>query len=213
MRGKRNRDAVVESFISLIEEGNPRPTARAIAARAGLSLRSVFQHFDDLEQIYEVAGRRQVGKLRPLLDPVPQDLPLAARLEELLRRRVELLEQLDPVARAARLREPFSAQLQANRTAMVELMRQQCREAFAPELSAAGEGPRGQRLLTAVATASSWAVWYHLRNDQELGVEQAADVVGLLVRAALASGAPGDPGEPLPLLATPVGAPAPSRGG
>ncbi|MHB8506820.1 MAG: TetR family transcriptional regulator, partial [Acidimicrobiales bacterium] len=62
LRGRRNRESEVEAFLSLIEEGDERPTARAIAERAGVSLRSVFQHFDELEQIYEVAGRRQVRK-------------------------------------------------------------------------------------------------------------------------------------------------------
>jgi AcrR family transcriptional regulator len=243
LRGIRNREAVVEAFISLIEEGDPRPTARAIAARAGLSLRSVFQHFDDLEQIYEAAGRRQVRTLRPLLDPVPATLPLEARREEFLRRRVALLERLDPVARAARIREPFSAQLQANRAALVGLMREQCREVFSPELQAVAAraeaarseaarseaarseaarseaarseaarseaarseavgGPAGgaaggsvggagpdpaSGVLTAIATASSWANWYHLRNDQELSLEEATSAVRLLLRGALAA--------------------------
>lgn len=205
LRGIRNREAVVEAFISLIEEGDPRPTARAIAARAGLSLRSVFQHFDDLEQIYEAAGRRQVRTLRPLLDPVPATLPLEARREEFLRRRVALLERLDPVARAARIREPFSPQLRANRAALVALMREQCRQVFSPELRAvaaraeAGRaeavgGPGGGAgpdpatgVLTAIATAASWANWYHLRNDQELPLEEATSAVRLLLRGALAA--------------------------
>lgn len=207
LRGLRNRDAVVESFISLIEEGDPRPTARSIAGRAGLSLRSVFQHFDDLEQIYEVAGRRQVRKLRPLLEPVPATGPLDARLDEFLRRRVALLEQLDPVARAARLREPFSAQLRSNRASVVTVMRQQVQEVFAPELEAARRGPGGvedsTQILAALATAASWATWYHLRNDQELPVDDAAPVLRRLLRGVLAdAGARLDPLLPDPVAAT-----------
>ncbi len=184
MRGVRNREAVVEAFISLIETGDPQPTARAIAARAGLSLRSIFAHFDDLEQIYEAAGARVARRLLPLLDPVPTDAPLETRIEDLLTRRVRLLEQLDPVARAARLREPFSEQLQSNRAAMVASMREQCRGSFAPELEEAPEP-----LLAAIATACSWATWYHLRNDQQLSSPEATDVVRLLLRGVLARGA------------------------
>ena len=183
MRGIRNREAVVEAFISLIETGEARPTARAIAARAGLSLRSVFAHFDDLEQIYEAAGRRVLRRLLPLLDPVPADQPLDARIDELLDRRVPLLEQLDPVARAARLREPFSEQLQSNRAAVVRLMRDQCEGSFAPELETSPEP-----LLTAITTSCSWSTWYHLRNDQQLSSAEATDVVRLMLRSVLRGG-------------------------
>jgi TetR/AcrR family transcriptional regulator of autoinduction and epiphytic fitness len=186
LRGRRNREAVVEAFLSLIEEGDQRPTARAIATRAGISLRSVFQHFADLEQIYEVAGRRQVRLLLPLLEPVDSALPLAERVEEFVARRGRLLEQLDPVARAARLREPFSGQLQENREKVVALMGAQCRASFAPELAGAGE-PCGERLAVALATATSWANWYHLRNDQHLDAGDAAGVVRLLLYGLLRS--------------------------
>jgi TetR/AcrR family transcriptional regulator of autoinduction and epiphytic fitness len=189
LRGQRNKDAVVEAFLSLIEDGDQRPTARAIAARAGLSLRSVFQHFDDLEQIYEVGGRRQVRKLRPLLETVDPTLPADLRFEVFVEWRVRLLEELDPVARAARLREPFSAQLQANREALVALMRRQCEESFAPELAAAPAGRRAE-LGIALATAASWATWYHLRNDQGLDLPGARNILRALLSGLLHSSDP-----------------------
>jgi TetR/AcrR family transcriptional regulator of autoinduction and epiphytic fitness len=184
LRGRRNREAVVEAFLSLIEEGDQRPTARAIAARAGLSTRSVFQHFADLEQIYEVAGRRQVRALRPLLEAVDPTLPLPERVERFVTHRSRLLERLDPVARAARLREPFSDQLQANRDTVVRLMRAQVCDSFAPELRSL-DPAAGDRSATALASASSWAAWYHLRNDQGLDVAAAAEVLRLLIWGVL----------------------------
>jgi len=106
-----------------------------------------------------------------------------ARIDELLDRRVPLLEQLDPVARAARLREPFSEQLQSNRAAVVRLMRDQCEGSFAPELETSPEP-----LLTAITTSCSWSTWYHLRNDQQLSSAEATDVVRLMLRSVLRGG-------------------------
>ena len=63
-RGQRNRDAVVQSFLDLIAEGDLSPTAQKVAERAGVSLRSVFHHFEDMEQLSRV-GRRPPR--RPLL--------------------------------------------------------------------------------------------------------------------------------------------------
>lgn len=97
----------MDALLGLVAEGDLNPTAKAIAERAGISRRSVFQHFADIESIYEAAGRRVGSDLRPLLEPVDTTLPLAARLEALVERRRALLERVDPIARAARVREPF----------------------------------------------------------------------------------------------------------
>src|ERR1044072_5768679 len=57
-RAARTRDAVVEALLSLLDEGNLRPTARQVAERAGVSLRSVYVHFDDLEDLFTAAAHR-----------------------------------------------------------------------------------------------------------------------------------------------------------
>ena len=51
-RGARNRDALVDALLGLLEDGIPKPTAREIAERAGVSLRTVFAHFDEVESLY-----------------------------------------------------------------------------------------------------------------------------------------------------------------
>ncbi|MBO0729419.1 MAG: TetR/AcrR family transcriptional regulator [Acidimicrobiaceae bacterium] len=186
LRGRRNRQAVVASFLTLIEEGDLRPTARAIADRAGVSLRSVFQHFEDLEQIYAAAGQLENEKLDPMLQPVDRRLSLDARLETFVARRRELLETLDPVARAARLREPFSAQLQANRDRLIQLSRQQCEATFARELSRLKEAARRQ-LLDAMAVSTSWSSWYFLTEEMGLGPDAATDAIRTNLRSLLKS--------------------------
>jgi TetR/AcrR family transcriptional regulator of autoinduction and epiphytic fitness len=193
LRGQRNRDAVVDAFLSLLESGEERPTAKRIAARAGVSVRSVFGHFDDLEQIYEIAGRVQVRRLGDALDPGDVALGLPERLEAFVARRRSTLERLDPIARSARLREPFSHQLQANRAQVVTMMRDQCATSFAPEIAevAGRDVAAADDLVVALATTASWAVWYHLCNDQGLAPADAARTMGAMMRALLTAG-PGD---------------------
>src|SRR3989304_5263636 len=55
-RAARTRDAVVEALLTLIEEGDLRPTAQRVAEHARVSLRSVFQHFRDLESLFAAAA-------------------------------------------------------------------------------------------------------------------------------------------------------------
>ena len=54
-RSARTRHAVVDALLDLLGEGDLRPTAARIAERAGVSLRIVFHHFEDLRGS---AGRR-----------------------------------------------------------------------------------------------------------------------------------------------------------
>lgn len=187
LRGRRTRQAVVEAFLSLIEDGDPQPSARMIAARAGVSLRSVFQHFSDLEALYLVAGRREMVKLQPTFAPVDPALALSERIERFVDQRVAALEAMAPVARAARLREPFSAQLQANRDGLKRCFRQCCEESFAPELALLAPDER-DNLLEAMVAAGSFSTWYALREEQKLAVPTARAALKTLVWGLVGNG-------------------------
>src|SRR4029450_8701570 len=65
-RGERARAAIVDALLVLIESGELRPSAARIAQRAGVSLRSVFQHFSDVESLFAAAASRQTERLSPL---------------------------------------------------------------------------------------------------------------------------------------------------
>ena len=58
-RGARARAAIVDALLALIEAGELRPSAARIAERAGVSLRSVFQHFKDVESLFAAMADRQ----------------------------------------------------------------------------------------------------------------------------------------------------------
>ena len=68
-------------MLQLYAEGNLDPSSDEIAERAGLSPRSLFRYFDDLDDLVRVAIGRQHERLLPLagLD-VSVDSPLAARV-------------------------------------------------------------------------------------------------------------------------------------
>ncbi|MFI0528109.1 MAG: TetR/AcrR family transcriptional regulator, partial [Ilumatobacteraceae bacterium] len=84
-RRDRNRLAVVDAMLQLYAEGNLDPSSDEIAERAGLSPRSLFRYFDDLDDLVRGAIGRQHERLLPLarLD-VSVDSPLAARVARLV---------------------------------------------------------------------------------------------------------------------------------
>ena len=187
LRGQRTKEAVVEAFLSLIEDGDPQPKARAIAARAGVSLRSVWQHFDDLETLYLAAGRREMEKVGPVMAPVDLSLPTAERVALFVTRRVEALETMAPVARAARLREPFSRQLQTNRDRLKKRYRDWIEASFAPELAELSPDQHHD-VVEAVLFAGSFSAWFALRDEQDLTVERAHAVLKLTVERLVGAG-------------------------
>ena len=56
-RGERNRKAVVVAALDLIAEGCLVPTAQLISARAGVTIRTLFRHFPDMETLFAAANR------------------------------------------------------------------------------------------------------------------------------------------------------------
>ena len=105
-RSQRTRLAVVDALLDLIEDGDLRPTGPRIAARAGVSLRSIFQHFPDLEALFAAAASHYYEQLVELVTPLNPDGLLTDRIDALVGQRARVLEAITPVSRASRLQEP-----------------------------------------------------------------------------------------------------------
>ena len=170
-RSARTRRAIVDALRSLHHEGDLRPTATRVAERAGVSLRTVWQHFEDLETLLVEAGRRDFEIALGYVTPIDGDADRSARLRQLVEQRARMCEALAPVWRAARLQEPFSPQIRRNRDQLLQLGREQIERLFAPELDTLGNGRR-QSVLTALQVATTWATWESLRT--EFGLDPAA---------------------------------------
>ena len=190
-RSQRTRDAVVEALLELHELGDIAPTAQRIADRAGVALRTVYGHFTDVENLYAVAAERQLARLAVVQHPIPEDLPLAERLERFCRRRAEVLEKLFPVMRASRLREPFSEQLQRNRARFVQASDVVVRSVFRSELEQMPSDAQ-EELVTQIYVVAGGPAWEALRTDRGLPAAEAAAVlrrtVSTLVEHAAAAG-------------------------
>jgi TetR/AcrR family transcriptional regulator, regulator of autoinduction and epiphytic fitness len=184
-RSARTRDAVVDAFLALIDEGDLRPTARRVAARAGVSLRSVYVRFADLDALHVEAARRQWERLSTLTGPLPLGAPVAERLHAFLRQRCRILEVAAPVRRAAELQEPFSPALAASLAWARGIARDQVAEVFAPELCER-TGAARTRLLDTLDVATCSTTWEVLRRHRQLSPGAAKRVVGDTVVALLA---------------------------
>ena len=183
-RSARTRHAVVDALLDLLGEGDLRPTAARIAERAGVSLRLVFHHFDDLDAIYAELADRQAERVKPLTMPISVALPLARRIEEFCAQRGRLLETLSPVRRAAVLIEPFRPALAKRLKHARDLMRAAAIAAFAAELSKLAVDEK-RATTAALDVATSWVAWEQMRRHQGLSETEARDVMATTIRALL----------------------------
>lgn len=181
-RALRTRNRVVDALLDLVDEGELRPPAAEVARRAGVSLRSVYQHFDDLETLFRVAGERHRQRFASL-EPLP-DLPeeLRARVAAYVAHRARWMEAVSPMARAAALQAPFSPSIAERQAASRARHRDALASAFAPEIERAQDR---ERLLHALEVAASWSTWEHLRTGTGLPPDEAARVVERLLLGLL----------------------------
>jgi TetR/AcrR family transcriptional regulator, regulator of autoinduction and epiphytic fitness len=185
-RSARSKDHVVQAILELLREGSLRPSAQEIAARAGVSERTVFRHYADLDQLFAAAVAQQGRQIAPLLDLPPTAGPRPQRVAELVRRRARLFEEVTPVRRAAVRHAPFQAVVRQGLEQLHGVLRGQLETVFADEMDRVPPEQR-RELVECVDVATSWAVWETLRADQGLGPGRAASAVERTVTSLLAA--------------------------
>lgn len=183
LRSLRTREAIVDATIGLLEDGDLRPTAPRVAERAKVSVRSVFQHFEDLERLHAAVAERLVDRVAVLVVPVPPDLPLEERLDRFVHQRAQLLEAVTPIRRAADVHGPFSTEITARLRDGQAFLRDELVRTFEPELAAAGADR--DDVLDGLDAALSWATWDGLRAGLGRTHDDAERVTRRLARAAL----------------------------
>jgi AcrR family transcriptional regulator len=197
LRAARNRDSVVEAVIGIVrEQGSGRlPGAAEVALRAGVSERTVFRHFADLDSLFLAAAVKQRPLLATYLGPRPDAKELDKRAAAVAKLRAKLYEEIAPLRRVA-VRLAQGHQSLADQIAEADgAGRVQLAQVFAPELRKAGRAKA--TLLDELELVTSWTAWEHLRGPLGASPEKARKVVTDLLVTLLgphASGRPSSPG-------------------
>jgi AcrR family transcriptional regulator len=186
-RADRTRASVAAALLSLLEEGELQPTAAAIAERAGVSLRSVFQHFEDLETLYGAVADAQLERLSGFIARESGVGSLDERIDAFVERRATLLEMITPVRRAALLREPFSEELARRLRWAHDIARQEVQRTFLPELKQR-PSTDANGILVALDVATNWSGWDTLRRLNGLSIADSKRVMARTIHALLKNG-------------------------
>jgi AcrR family transcriptional regulator len=186
-RVARTREAIVGSALALALAGEVAPIVRDIAKMAGVSARTVFQHFADTAELYvAVLGRVLAAAFGEV------DFNIAWSIDEriatIINQCSERSERLLPMWTFVETLQRRSTEASDMIMQMYTGNRAQLASWFEHELAALPADSR-ERTLNALALALAPESWVVLRERLGLSVEQARDELAFVARAVLSGGA------------------------
>ncbi len=153
-RRQRNREAVIEAVFALVSEGKVPPSADDVAARAGVSVSSIFRNFDGLHDLQRQALERSQANFAHLFVVADADEQRSVRVRSHVRTRIELLEAASGLLRIGRSRaldhEPLVEGLARLRGRLAD----QTRQRFAAEIDQLGPAEAANLVALIDATTS-----------------------------------------------------------
>jgi TetR/AcrR family transcriptional regulator, regulator of autoinduction and epiphytic fitness len=185
-RGQRTRRSVAEALMDLLRGGDPDPTAKEVARRAGVSLRLVFHHFADMDDLYQFVGTLQLRRQWADMPQLSPKLALSTRIERTVAHRAALFEETSEVRRALACRAPTCPGVGKALAAADNLFLEDLKTTFAPELAGLPASSR-EEYLGAMDTGTSWEAWERLRATSGIPVRGARRVMSLILQALFAA--------------------------
>lgn len=178
-RSERSREAIVQALLDLIREGHLSPTAEQVAKRADVGVRTVFRHFDDMDNLYSSINDRVTAEVSALFVTEDQTGPLPVRITQLVDRRYAFFERIAPFARATQIQRGRSEFIQREHVSLVRILRRDLRR-WLPEIESVD-----REAVEALDVGLSFEVWNRLRLDQRLSAKRAVQTIERIVRAIL----------------------------
>jgi AcrR family transcriptional regulator len=185
LRRERNRQDIVDALLSLIENGETEISAALIASKAGLSERSIFRYFDDVNDLYrsvcDLAFSKEIEYA--LIDDAGVG-SLDTKIENFVNQRVRIYtmhEKIAPAARSFAFKNPIiKNQLVVGR----KLLRTQIMKHFAEELSVFDKQQQ-QVAVAIIDSLTTFESYDMMRSDQRMSVQAIKSILTESIRKAL----------------------------
>jgi AcrR family transcriptional regulator len=181
-RVARTREAIISSTLTLAQDGEVSPIVRDIAKLAGVSARTVFQHFADTAELYVAVLGRVMTSVLGETPQLNRQLPLDQRIGVVVDQRAERYETVRPMWTFLQTLQRRSADAAAKLLQVYAGNREQISDSFGPELSAL-PGEKRERTLNALNVALTPETWIVLRERLGLTVDQAREEWRFIVKA------------------------------
>lgn len=174
--GRRERSAasrrrILAAMVDLIESGQPAPTAETVAARAGVSLRTVFRHFEEMENLHLEIAALVFERVRHILERPFETREWPQSLVESVARRAEFFEIMAPFKTAIDVHRHRSRAISAQHRRITVMSRDLLAAALPADLLA--DRPTFELLSLLLSLES----WQRLREQQGMSVAEAQEAV------------------------------------
>lgn len=171
LRSERSRQKIVDALFELTGEGVLTPTAKQVAGRANLGIRTVFRHFDDMDSLFEEISRRLRNEVSESLRVEIPKGPARDRLAELLQRRCQFYERITHYWKATEAHRSRSAFLTESHQSEAPKLRANL-FAWLPEFRELSPD-----ITDALEMVTSPEAWHRLRTEQKLSAKRAASAM------------------------------------
>jgi len=166
-RGEENRRRISEAFLELIRSGVPSPTAELVAEKAGVGLRSVFRHFEDMETLYREIADAIEAEVEPIWAVPFTATTWQGRLAEMIERRARVFERITPFRMASPVHRSESAFISQRHARFAIEQRHLLIAALPPHVL------KDAAAVDALDLVFSVDSWLRLRREQKLSVAAA----------------------------------------
>jgi AcrR family transcriptional regulator len=174
-RRLENRQRILDAALELIAEGDEEVSSEAIAERAGVSVRSVYNHFPSARHLIAGMYERGAEQVRPLLDEMPSPAdPFGERVHRWIRLRCTIQERIAAVRWRALVAEERHPELQPELAALRKAHKAEVRRLL-PEVT----DDRARAAIVALTDSLSWRA---LRHHQGLSFDAACDAIEETIR-------------------------------
>lgn len=182
-RSERSRQAMVDALLDLLRSGTIRPSSAQIAQRAGVTQRTLFNQFGDMDSLITACASRQTERVLGLL-PDAGDGSLEERVERYCDGLAVLLDETMHVRWAVVTSPTLMASASAAVSTARQFVRRRLTEAFATELDPLTNAVVAE-VIEALEIETDPVVWRMRRIQQELSSAQARAVVARSILALL----------------------------
>ncbi len=179
-RSKSSRAKITAAMLELVSEGDFAPSAARVAQAAGVGLRSVFRHFDDMDSLYREMSEHIEAQVMPIMLRPMKTKQWQDNVRELADRRAIVFDAILPFRISANIKRFQSPFLMQDYQRMLRLERSSL-EAVLPEEVLAN--PLHVDLLNVPLSFQTWRL---LRHDRGLEAPAATMVVVGLLDAVIA---------------------------
>jgi len=178
-RSQRSRQKILEAMWALLLEGDMDPSAADIAERAGVGLRSVFRHFEDMDAIHRELVLVAEADVTPTLLKPYKSSHWKDRLLELAGRTAELWDRLRVPHTAGEIRRFKSDVL------MDDYKRSRVKELSSVKALLPKELPGYETLLLSLDNVLCFSTVRRLREDRNLSLDDTKKVMTHMVDALI----------------------------